>query len=101
MDRDHLHIHPLRVHVLEALFRCEAQFRALDGNAFAVTDDSSQPGSWLVAAAMPGLSSVNSLPETLRHEMGMNVDGPHVRTSFSRTTAHPAKLAGQLAVRST
>src|SRR5262249_44728709 len=73
----HLHIHPLRVHVLEALFRCEAQFGALDGKTFAVTDDSSQPGSWLIAAAVPGLSSVNGLPETLRHQMGMNVDTAH------------------------
>lgn len=68
MDRDHLHVYTLRVHVLEALCRCEAQFGCLDGTAFVVTDGSAQAGPWLIADAVPRVASVNGLPETLRHQ---------------------------------
>jgi hypothetical protein len=30
---------------------------------------------------MPGMSGVDGLPETLRHQMRMNIDGSHGNTS--------------------
>src|SRR5262245_21065322 len=78
MNRDHLHIHALSVHVLQTLLRREAQFWRLDTDAFSRANQSAQTVPRLMAKSVPGLSGIDALPETLWHQMGMNVDGPHV-----------------------
>src|SRR5881296_3593705 len=81
MNGNHLHIRTLRVHVLETLFRRETHFGRGDGTAFPLAHHIPRAVAWLMADAVPRLAGGNGLPETLRYEMGMYVNGAHEHPS--------------------
>src|SRR6266540_2867779 len=83
MNRHDLDVYALFVHVLQALFRRETQFGCLHADAFVGAHHRPQSAPRFEAETMPGLPGVNGLPETLRHQMRMNVNAPHGNTSLS------------------
>src|SRR5262245_41363514 len=83
MNRHDLDVYALFVHILQALFRRETQFGCLHADAFVGAHHRPQSAPRFEAETMPGLPGVNGLPETLRHQMRMNVNALHGNTSLS------------------
>src|SRR5216683_5685122 len=77
VNRDHLHVDALRVHVLDPLFRREAHLGRGEAEALAVAHDRADAFARLVPVAVPRLASVGGAPQRLRHEVGVDVDGAH------------------------
>ena len=76
MNRDHLHVDALRLHVLDALLRSETQL-GRDSDAFLLIHDNPRAIPRLVPYPVPGIAGINGPPQTLRHQMGMDVDTAH------------------------
>src|SRR5712692_1686304 len=79
VDRDHLYVHALRVHVLQALCRGEAHLGRAESRALAVAHHDTEAFAGLVPVPVPFLARVGGPPEGLRHEVGVNVDGAHAK----------------------
>ena len=79
VNRDHLDVDALRVHVGEALLRREAHLGRVELDAPAAADHGAETVAGLVAMAVPRNAGLGRPPQRLRHEMRVNVDRPHDR----------------------
>jgi hypothetical protein len=77
MNGNHLHIHALRVHILQALLRREPELGRRDEAVLPLHDQ--QPGaiSGLMPYRMPGTAGCNGPPQPLGHEMSVDVYRAH------------------------
>jgi hypothetical protein len=81
VDRDDLHVHALRVHVLQPLLDREAHFGRAEGNAPATARQGAEAFARLVPVAEPLTAGLDRSPQRLGHEVGVDVDGTHARVS--------------------
>src|SRR3989454_4666150 len=92
VDGHDLHVHALRVHVLQPLFGREAHLGRVELRALAVAQHGTEAVAGLVTEAVPVPPSVDGLPQGPRHEMRVDVDGLHgvaystTATAVSRRT---------------
>src|SRR6185503_13787606 len=86
-----LDVHALRVHVLEPLLRREAHLGRDEAVPLAAADDDPDALAGLVAEPVPLLAGVRGPPERLRHEVRVDVDGPHRMGAYSSTSQCGAK----------
>jgi hypothetical protein len=78
VDGDHLHVHALRIHVLDPLLGREAHLGRGEAGALAVgPQEGAEPLAGLVPEAVPDAARLGGLPERARHQVGVDVDGPH------------------------
>ena len=89
VDREHLNVHALGVHVFQSLVRREAHLWRAESRALAVAHHDAEALAGLVPVAVPVLPGLGGAPQRLRHEMGVHVDGAHAR----RTRACPRRSA--------
>ena len=81
VDRDHLHVDALGVHVLQPLVGREAHLGRREGGALAAAHHDAHALAGLVAKAVPFLAGGGGPPQRLRHQVRVDVDGPHGRSS--------------------
>jgi hypothetical protein len=78
VDREHLHVHALRVHVGQALLRREAHLGRGEAGALAVSaHEDAEAIAALVPEAVPLAAGLRGLPDPPRHHVRVDVDGPH------------------------
>ena len=77
VNRQHLHIHALRVHVFHAFFGRVAHLGRVEVGALAVADDGAEARAGFVTIAMPFLFGVGGVPQRAWDYMGVYVDGFH------------------------
>ena len=80
VDRNDLDVHPLRVHVLQPLFRGEAHLGRREADAPSASQHGADPVARLMTKAVPFAAGFRRLPEGSRHEVGVDVDGLHARS---------------------
>src|SRR5881396_1385085 len=93
VDGDHLHVHALRVHVFQPLFRREAHLRRGEVRALAASYQCADAVAGFVTKAVPIPSGVGGPPQGPRHEMSVDVDGPHERAYFLKRLPNPRRMS--------
>ncbi len=73
VDGEHLHVHFLRVHVLQAFLHRVAHLGRTEARAHAASHHRAQALARLVTKAMPFLFRVDGLPQRFRDDVGMDV----------------------------
>jgi hypothetical protein len=79
VDGDDLHVHTLRVHVRDPLFRGEANLLRAERDALAVAHEAADALAGLVTKAVPLATGLGGAPRRARHEMRVDVDALHAR----------------------
>ena len=77
VDRDHLDVDALRVHVLQSLVGGEAHLRRRERRTLAVAHHDAEALARLVTVAVPLPAGFGGPPHRLRHEMSVDVDAAH------------------------
>ncbi len=77
VDRDHLRVDTLSVHVAQTLFGRESHLEVRDAALPSVRHRGAETLAGLEARPVPGLSGVDGAPQTLRHQVRVDVDGAH------------------------
>ena len=93
VNRDHLDVDALRVHVGEALLRREAHLGRAELDAPAAADHGAETVAGLVAIAVPRNAGLGRPPQRLRHEMRVNVDRPHDLSPLAPVALQAARQA--------